>query len=202
METLKYWLLIGRINLISINGPSFTVCSQPFWQKIDTRLHCQCAKTTCTQYIWQWDLGQGVQQRAMLAAPSCLYTPIHLWCSTRPGGWVNTWLGCKDWNWKGFLWFSHFLSLAICSALVWGLEFAQDTDSCPASHSDMWHTPTNPILFVQVQVLGAPTLKNSIQRPRRRPKECDRWLWNPFLISTAGWQRVKGFWWRGRTPLC
>ena len=31
MENLKYWLLIGRANLISTNGLSFTVCSQPFW---------------------------------------------------------------------------------------------------------------------------------------------------------------------------
>ena len=30
MENLKYWLLIGRANLISTNGLSFTVCSQPF----------------------------------------------------------------------------------------------------------------------------------------------------------------------------
>ena len=29
MENLKYWLLIGRANLISTNGLSFTVCSQP-----------------------------------------------------------------------------------------------------------------------------------------------------------------------------
>ena len=31
MENLKYWLLIGRANLILTNGLSFTVCSQPFW---------------------------------------------------------------------------------------------------------------------------------------------------------------------------
>lgn len=30
MENLKYWLLIGRANLILTNGLSFTVCSQPF----------------------------------------------------------------------------------------------------------------------------------------------------------------------------
>ena len=30
MENLKYWLLIGRANLILTNGFSFTVCSQPF----------------------------------------------------------------------------------------------------------------------------------------------------------------------------
>ena len=30
MENLKYWLLIGRANLISTNGLSFTVWSQPF----------------------------------------------------------------------------------------------------------------------------------------------------------------------------
>ena len=29
MENLKYWLLIGRANLISTNSLSFTVCSQP-----------------------------------------------------------------------------------------------------------------------------------------------------------------------------
>ena len=34
MENLKYWLLIGRANLISTNGLSFTVCSQPF-QKVE-----------------------------------------------------------------------------------------------------------------------------------------------------------------------
>ena len=31
MENLKYWLLIGRANLILTNGLSFTVCSQPLW---------------------------------------------------------------------------------------------------------------------------------------------------------------------------
>jgi len=30
MENLKYWLLIGRANLILTNGLSFTVYSQPF----------------------------------------------------------------------------------------------------------------------------------------------------------------------------
>ena len=36
MENLKYWLLIGRANLISTNGLSFTVCSQPFCSRMVT----------------------------------------------------------------------------------------------------------------------------------------------------------------------
>ena len=34
MEALKSWLLIGRANLISINGLSFTFWSQAFWLSI------------------------------------------------------------------------------------------------------------------------------------------------------------------------
>merc|ERR1712074_191323 len=37
MENLKYWLLIGRANLILTNGLSFTVCSQPLGKILKVR---------------------------------------------------------------------------------------------------------------------------------------------------------------------
>ena len=54
MENLKYWLLIGRANLISTNGLSFTVCSQPFkGLHFIASASFQCNEPVFTGFFWQ-----------------------------------------------------------------------------------------------------------------------------------------------------
>ena len=52
MENLKYWLLIGRANLISTNGLSFTVCSQPF--ETGFKMKC-CVKALLCYLKLNWN---------------------------------------------------------------------------------------------------------------------------------------------------
>ena len=51
MENLKYWLLIGRANLISTNGLSFTVCSQPLHIVCEITLEVKSLKKTASERL-------------------------------------------------------------------------------------------------------------------------------------------------------
>ena len=78
MEALKSWLLIGRANLISTNGLSFTFCSQPFEPKLsDSKSSLTSSQISVSKPSHWPGSANCVQQMSTISSPQINWSRYH-----------------------------------------------------------------------------------------------------------------------------